>query len=81
MREHPKLAAPNHGRGEVPHKRVGLEVQVAQHLIGAPAADKLNDVGIDLSAEQCHSATRAKGACGDVFGLETQIREGGCGAA
>ena len=73
MREQPKLAAPDHGWGEVHHERVGLKVQVAQHFIGAPAANKLDDVGINLSAEQCHGASRAKSASGDVFGLEVQV--------
>ena len=43
-----------HEFGEVTHDRFSLNVQVAYHIIDAPAADYLDDVVIDSGTEESH---------------------------
>ena len=62
-----------HSGSETAHDRLGLDMKVAQHLVGAPAADKTDDVGIDLGAKKGHGASRTKGAGTDVRGEETKL--------
>ena len=38
------------------HEWVGLEMEVTQHFVGAPAADQFDDVGVNLAAEESHSS-------------------------
>ena len=40
-----------HGAGEVAHQGTGLEMEVAQHDIGAPAANQLNDTCVDAATQ------------------------------
>ena len=40
-----------HARGEVSHKWLGLEVEVAEHFVGPPTAEELDDVGVDVGAK------------------------------
>ena len=40
-----------HARGEVPHEGLGLEMKVAEHLVGPPTAEELDDVGVDVGAK------------------------------
>ena len=54
------------------HKGVGLEVEVSQHLIRSPSADEADDVGVDVSTKERHSAGGAKRASGDVIREETE---------
>ena len=54
--KHAELAASNHGGGQVHHEWVGLEMEVTQHFVGAPAADQFDDVGVNLAAEESHSS-------------------------
>jgi hypothetical protein len=62
-----------HSGSETAHDRLCLDMEVAQHLVGAPATDKTDDVGIDLGAKQGHSASRTKGAGTDVRGEESEL--------
>jgi len=39
-----------HQMGEVAHDRFGLEMEVAEHFIGAPTAQKANDVTVYVAA-------------------------------
>ncbi len=37
-----------HWTGVVPHERVSLDMQIREHFVRAPPADKADDVRIDL---------------------------------
>ena len=63
-----------HAGREITHDRGGLDGEVAKHLIGAPAAKKADDVGVNLGAKEGHGARGAKGAGGDVFRKKTAAR-------
>jgi hypothetical protein len=45
-----------------------LEMQVSQHSIGFPAANKLDQQGIDSGAKERHSTAGTEGPGGDVAG-------------
>ena len=49
------------------HEGIGLEMQVSEHLVRAPAADEFDNIRVDLAAEKCHGTTGAEGAGGDVL--------------
>jgi hypothetical protein len=46
-----------HSRRKTSHDRFGLDMKVAQHLIGAPATDEPYDVSVDFGAEEGHSSS------------------------
>ena len=66
-----KVAASKHLGSKISHDRLGLYMQVSQHLVGAPAPEETNAISIDVCAQECHGAGRSKGAGGDVGGEET----------
>ena len=66
------MSAGEHAGGEVTDEWGGLKVEVSKHGVGAPAADHLDYVWVDASAEERHGAARAERACGDVVGGEAQ---------
>ena len=41
-----------HALGEGIHNWGGLEMQVSEHLVRAPAAEKSNDIGIDIGTKE-----------------------------
>ena len=45
-------------------------MQISQHLIGAPAPDETDAIGIDIGTQEGHGAGGAKGARGHVSGHE-----------
>ena len=61
-----EAAAAEHGSGQAGHERLSLDMEVPEEFIGAPATDEANPVRIDTGAEECHGATSAGGASGDV---------------
>ena len=66
--------ATKHAGREIAHDRLCLDMEVSQHFIGAPAAEELNDVGINLGAQQGHGAGGTEGASRDMLGEETVSR-------
>ena len=61
-----------HERSKVTHDRFGLDVEVAEHLIAAPPADKANRVRVDVGTQEGHGSGRSKGARGDVVSQEAK---------
>jgi hypothetical protein len=59
-----------HSGRKVAHNGFGLEVEVAEHLVGAPSTDKADDVGVDRRAEERHGAGGAEEAGGNVLFLK-----------
>ena len=55
-----------HAGGEIVHHGGGLDMEIPQHFVGAPAPDKANGVVVDFGAEQGHSAGGPQGASRDV---------------
>ena len=45
-----------HSGREIAHNRRGLDGKIAEHFVGAPPANKADDIGIDLGAKQGHCA-------------------------
>ena len=68
------VAATKHGGGHSRHDRLGLNVQVPIHLVGAPAANEPDAIAIDAGAQHGHGATGAGGAGRDVGGRDAQVR-------
>jgi hypothetical protein len=62
-----------HSGGETSHDRFGLDMEVTQHFIGAPATDETDDISVDLSAKEGHGASRTKRASTDIRMEETQL--------
>ena len=67
-------AAKEHKAREVSHDRLRLNMEVAEHLVGAPVTDELNMVGVDVGAKQCHSASSMKTTGRNIGGEETEGR-------
>ena len=61
-----KLAVRNHGARKVGHHRQCLGVKVAEDGIRFPAADELDNIGIDLATEECHGPAGTEGT-GAIF--------------
>jgi hypothetical protein len=49
-----------HLGGKIAHDGTDLDMEVLQHDVGLPAADKLDDVVIDLCAQECHCTASMK---------------------
>ena len=56
-----------HALGQTARVGVGLDAEVAEHRVGFPASEKLDDVCVDACAEERRGATRAQGASRQVF--------------
>ena len=52
--EHAEVATSDHEGGQVHHKGVSLEMEVLQHFIRAPVANKFDDISVNAATEQCH---------------------------
>ena len=61
-----------HAGGVVAHGGFGLDVEIAQHFIAAPAPNQADHVCVDLGPKECHCAGRAKRAGRDVRGQKAQ---------
>ena len=49
--EHGEVATSDHEGGQVHHKGVSLEMEVLQHFIRVPAANKFDDVSVNVATE------------------------------
>jgi hypothetical protein len=49
-----------HLRGKVAHDGTDLNMDVSHHDVGLPAADELDDVVIDLCAQDCRGTASTK---------------------
>jgi hypothetical protein len=75
-------ATTEHGGSDAGHGRLGLDMQVSVHLIGAPAPDEPDAIAVHTRAKEGHGAARPHGACGEHGGRKTEgrRRRGGCKA-
>jgi hypothetical protein len=55
IRQQAEISRGEHAASEGTHKGVGLQMKIVKHFVGAPATDKMNDVGINPSAKKGHS--------------------------
>ena len=53
------VTALQHEAGEVAHDRLRLEMEVAKHFIGPPAANQADDIGVNTGNKEGHGAARA----------------------
>jgi len=67
------VAAAQHAGRKVFHEGLGLEVEVAQHFVGSPTTEELDDVGIDVGAEQGGGARSSEGTGRDIIRGETVL--------
>jgi hypothetical protein len=67
---HGKGAMIQHLLRKMTHNRLGLDMQVAQHFIRSPSADELDDVSVDLGAQQGSGTCCAHQRGRDVFRKE-----------
>ena len=51
IRMKPEGAAEEHKARDVSHNRFRLNMEIAEHLIGAPATDEVDVVGVDVGAQ------------------------------
>ena len=61
--------AAEHGRGDAGHGWLGLNVQVAIHLIGAPATNETDAIAVNAPAQEGHGAARPRGAGREEYGV------------
>ena len=54
-----------------------LEVEIAEHGIAAPPAEQLDDVGINLTAEEGHGAGGTEGTGRNGLGRQVELGQGG----
>ena len=52
-----------HLLGVVPHKGVGLNMEVSKHFVRSPSVDESDDVGVDLGQEKCCCSCCSETAC------------------
>ena len=64
------IAALKHSGRKIPHDWFRLNMEVAEHLVGLPAAEEPDAITIDISAEEGHSTGSAKETCGYVAGAK-----------
>jgi hypothetical protein len=62
-----------HPGGKPSHDRFGLDMEVPEHFIGAPATDESDNVSVDLGAKEGHCASRTEGAGTDIVMEETEL--------
>ena len=66
MRVQRKVPACEHPGREIAHQRLGLDVEIAKHLVGAPATKEPDAIGVNVGAQKGHGASGAKGASRDI---------------
>ena len=66
-----EVTAMEHAAGEVRHEGSGLQVEVTEHFVGSPSAQKADDVGIDVGAEESISASGSEAAGSNIIGKES----------
>ena len=72
-----KGTAAQHGSGDTSHQGLRLDVEVSEHLVGAPATDHAETVAIDAGAKECHGTSRSCRARRDVVRRIRRIGIGG----
>ena len=68
---HESEVAFQHFGGKIFHERARLDMQVAEHLIRTPPAEKADDVGVDARAKKRHRAGGAERSSRDIGGEES----------
>ena len=63
-----KVGGGGHGSRERQHDMRGLDMEVAEHGIRAPATDEANKIGVNLGAEEGHHPAGAELPGFDVSG-------------
>jgi hypothetical protein len=63
-----------HTAGVVPHERVSLDVQITEHFVQAPPANKADDVRVNLGQEKGGRASSAETSCRDFRRKEADVR-------
>eukprot|EP00980_Cylindrotheca_fusiformis_P012533 scaffold3079_cov119-Cylindrotheca_fusiformis.AAC.9 len=64
------MATGNHAGCKISHEGRSLHMQVAEHSIRAPTADKANPIGVNVGAEKRHSTSSAQRAGGNMLWQE-----------
>jgi len=75
---HQLIVCLEHFACEGVHHRLGRKVKIAEHLVGAPAAQEANDVWVDVSDKQGRGARRPKGARRHFGGKEAEVSSDVC---
>ena len=65
-----KVSGDRHGGGERRHDGWGLDVEIAEHRIRAPATDEANKIGVDLGTEEGHRPAGVEGPSFNVSGAK-----------
>jgi len=70
----------DHAFSKVAHYGLCLDMEVAEHGIGTPSAQELDDVVVNTCAEERHGSGGAEGAGGNVRGAEAKwwAQDGSC---
>ena len=63
-----EVAARKHSGRKMTHDGFGLDMEVAEHFVGAPAAKKSNAVRVNIGAKEGHCASCPEGPGRNVFG-------------
>ena len=61
----------HHKRSETSHDGLRLQVEVAEHFVGAPPTKQADEIGVDASDEESHGAGGAKAFRRYIGGKET----------
>ena len=67
-----KVTALEHVASEGGHKWCRLQMEVTEHFVGAPSAEKADDVGVDVGAEESVSASGSEAAGSNISGKKSQ---------
>ena len=67
VRREVKGTAAQHGSGDTSHQGLRLDVEVSEHLVGAPATDHVETVAVDSGTKECHGTSSACRARRDVL--------------
>ena len=65
-----------HGRGQVSDEGESLGVQVLEHCVQFPAADKADGIGVDLATKEGHGPACMEVAGVDVVSGEIEVGKG-----
>ena len=80
MRDESECTARHHEAGMAPHEDGDLGVEIPEHGVGIPPADKSDAIGVDFGAKEGHGTRRAERLGADVLGVKAEcIRETGTG--
>ena len=62
-----------HEGGEIAHDWLSLEVEIAEHFIRAPPTQQSDDICVNITTKESHSARGAKGVGRNVLWEETEL--------